>query len=38
MVLTGCGLKNPPPPLPPAVHLEGSPDEMLAVVRRDVGA
>jgi threonine synthase len=38
MVLTGCGLKNPPPPLPPAVHLEGSPDEMLAAVRRAVGA
>jgi threonine synthase len=37
MVLTGCGLKNPPPPLPLAVHLEGSPDEMLAAVRRAVG-
>ena len=36
MVLTGCGLKNPPPPLPPAVHLEGSPDAMLAAVRRAV--
>ncbi len=36
MVLTGCGLKNPPPPLAPAVHLEGSPDEMLAAVRRAV--
>jgi threonine synthase len=38
MILTGCGLKTPPPPLAPAVLLEGSPDEMLGAVRRAVGA
>jgi threonine synthase len=38
LVLTGCGLKCAPPPLAPAVHLEGAPDEMLAAVRRAVGA
>jgi threonine synthase len=38
MILTGCGLKTPPPPLAPAVHLEGSPEEVLGAVRRAVGA
>ncbi|HKZ06958.1 MAG TPA: threonine synthase [Methylomirabilota bacterium] len=38
MMLTGCGLKYAPPPLPPATHLAGSPDEILAAVRRVVGA
>jgi hypothetical protein len=38
MMLTGCGLKYPPPPLPAATHLAGSPDEILASVRRVLGA
>ncbi|HEU5189784.1 MAG TPA: threonine synthase [Methylomirabilota bacterium] len=38
LVLTGAGIKYVPPPLPAAIHLEGSPDEVLATVRRAVGA
>jgi threonine synthase len=33
LVLTGAGIKYPPPSLPAAVHLEGSPEEILARVR-----
>jgi threonine synthase len=38
LVLTGCGIKNPPPPLTPPVHLEGDPAQVLARVRRAIGA
>jgi len=38
MVFTGCGLKYAPPPLPAAVHLGGEPSEILAQVRRALGA
>jgi hypothetical protein len=34
LVLTGAGIKNPPPPLPPPIHLEGDPDRILATVRQ----
>jgi threonine synthase len=33
LVLTGSGLKNPPPPLSPPVHLTGSEDEVAARVQ-----
>ena len=38
MIFTGCGLKNPPPPLPPPRHLSGSDDDLLAQVRESIGA
>jgi threonine synthase len=38
IVLTGCGFKYAPPALAAAIHLEGSPDEVLATIRRAVGA
>jgi threonine synthase len=38
IVLTGCGFKCVPPALAAAIHLEGSPDEMLGAVRGAVGA
>jgi threonine synthase len=38
LVLTGAGIKYVPPPLAAAIHLEGPPDEVLATVRRAVGA
>jgi threonine synthase len=38
LVLTGCGIKNPPPPLTPPVHLEGDPAQVLARVRQAIGA
>src|SRR5262249_52991689 len=38
LVLTGAGIKSLPPSLTAAIHLEGSPDEVLATVRRAVGA
>jgi threonine synthase len=34
LVLTGAGLKNDPPPLPPAVDLEGDEEAMAAAVER----
>jgi threonine synthase len=37
IVLTGCGLKYAPPPLPTAVHLEGDPARVLARVRETIG-
>jgi threonine synthase len=33
LVLTGSGLKNPPPPLPPPLHLTGTEDEIAAQVQ-----
>jgi threonine synthase len=37
LVLTGAGIKNPPPPLPAPIHLEGDPDRVLAAVRQAMG-
>ncbi|HSL52102.1 MAG TPA: threonine synthase [Candidatus Deferrimicrobiaceae bacterium] len=37
LVLTGAGIKYPPPPLSPAVHLQGTPEEILARVRQALG-
>jgi threonine synthase len=37
MILTGAGIKNPPPPLPPPTHLEGDPARALAAVRGVLG-
>ena len=37
LVLTGCGLKNPPPPLPAPVDLAGDETEVLARVTRAMG-
>ena len=37
MVLTGAGIKNPPPPLAEPVHLEGDEGQVLAKVRRTLG-
>jgi threonine synthase len=36
LVLTGAGIKSSPPPLPPPVHLTGTPEDMLARVRQEV--
>jgi threonine synthase len=36
MILTGAGLKYPPPPVPSPVHLDGSDEEVLARVRHAV--
>jgi threonine synthase len=38
LVFTGMGLKYAPPPLPAPTHLEGTEEEILARVRRAVGA
>src|SRR5262249_54364025 len=38
LILTGAGLKYEPPPLAPATDLAGSEEEVLAQVRRVVGA
>jgi threonine synthase len=38
MILTGCGIKCAPPPLPAPVHLQGSDEEILARVRQSLGA
>ena len=38
MILTGCGIKCAPPPLPAPVHLQGSDEEILARVRQALGA
>jgi len=37
LVLTGAGIKNPPPPLPAPVHLEGDEARMLSRVRQAIG-
>jgi threonine synthase len=34
LVLTGAGLKNDPPPLPPAIDLTGSDDEVVSRIER----
>ncbi len=38
LILTGCGIKNPPPPLAPPVHLEGDPAQVLSRVKQAIGA
>jgi len=38
LILTGAGIKYDPPALDAPTHLEGSEDEILAQVRRTVGA
>jgi threonine synthase len=37
MILTGAGIKNPPPSLPAPLHLEGDPARVLETVRRVIG-
>ena len=37
MVLTGAGIKNVPPPLPPPIHLDGDEAEILARVKLAIG-
>src|SRR5262249_23940290 len=36
LVLPGAWIKNPPPPLPAPVHLEGDRDRILATVRQAI--
>jgi threonine synthase len=36
LVLTGAGIKNPPPPLPPPVHLDGDDAQVLARIEREL--
>ena len=36
LILTGAGIKYPPPPLPRPVHLEGGPEQMLARVKQAI--
>ena len=38
MVLTGAGMKNVPPPLPPPIHLDGDEAEILVRVKLAIGA
>jgi threonine synthase len=38
LILTGAGLKYAPPPLPPPTDLAGTEEEVVAQVRRAVGA
>jgi len=38
LVLTGAGIKNPPPPLPAPAHLAGAPDDILAQITAALGA
>ena len=38
LVLTGAGIKNEPPPLPPPVHLTGSEDEIVERARSALAA
>ena len=37
LVLTGAGIKYPPPPLPAPIHLEGGPEQISARIRRVLG-
>jgi threonine synthase len=37
MVLTGAGIKNAPPPLPPPIHLDGDEAQVLARVTQTIG-
>jgi threonine synthase len=37
LILTGSGLKNPAPPLPPPIDLTGSEDEIAARVQQAIG-
>ena len=37
VILTGAGIKNPPPALPAPIHLEGDPARVLDTVRRALG-
>ncbi len=37
LILTGAGIKYPPPPLPRPIHLDGSPEQVLARVKRAIG-
>jgi threonine synthase len=37
LVLTGAGIKHPAPALPPTVHLEGGPEELLSRVQQVLG-
>ena len=37
MIFTGCGIKNPPPPMPPPVDLAGSDADVLARVKQALG-
>jgi threonine synthase len=37
LVLTGAGIKYPPPASPPPIHLEGSPEEISARISRALG-
>ena len=34
LILTGAGIKNPPPPLPAPTHLEGDEPAMRAQLKR----
>jgi len=38
MVMTGAGIKNPPPEGPPPVHLHGTEDDVLGQVMTAMGA
>ena len=38
VVLTGAGIKNPPPPRSPPVHLDGAADEILGQVTAAISA
>jgi threonine synthase len=37
MIFTGCGIKNPPPPMPAPVDLAGSDPDVLARVKQALG-
>ena len=37
MIFTGCGIKNPPPPMPAPIDLAGSDADVLARVKQALG-